>query len=430
MKEKFIKSTIILLFGGLITKILGMVIKVVMTRTIGLHGVSLYMIVLPTFSLFISLGQIGLPISLSRLVALDKMNNHRLYFSILPFVILFNSLLTLVIIMSARLISNNLFHNPDLYLAIVAIGLVIPFTSLSGVCRSYFFGKERMFPHVLSNISEDVVRLLLMVFLLPRLLHMEMKYIIFFIIIFNVISEVISVLVLILFLPRNISFSSCDFSIDKSYVSHTMRIAIPNISSSFLGNVVYFLEPIVLTNMLLLMGYSNTYIMQEYGIITGYVIPIILLPSFFTSALSQAILPYISREYGLGHYENVKSRIYLILFILLILGIFICSIFEIFGGHLLSLIYKTNLGFNYLKIIAPFCILQYIQSPITFSLNAIGKAKDIFYISLFSSFVRIISLVLFSLLKIGIYSFILSLIVNILFNTYMLLRVLNRNLCK
>ena len=52
MKETFIKSTIILMIGGLLTKILGMIIRIVNTRLIGLEGISLYMLVFPTLSLF------------------------------------------------------------------------------------------------------------------------------------------------------------------------------------------------------------------------------------------------------------------------------------------------------------------------------------------------------------------------------------------
>ena len=51
-KETFIKSTIILIFGGAITKALGMLIKIIMTRIVGTEGISLYMLVFPTFSLF------------------------------------------------------------------------------------------------------------------------------------------------------------------------------------------------------------------------------------------------------------------------------------------------------------------------------------------------------------------------------------------
>ena len=42
-REKIIQSTIILMIGGLLTKILGMVIKVVTTRLIGVEGMSIYM---------------------------------------------------------------------------------------------------------------------------------------------------------------------------------------------------------------------------------------------------------------------------------------------------------------------------------------------------------------------------------------------------
>ena len=54
-KEKFIKSTIILMIGGLITKILGMVIKIIMNRLVGIEGIGLYMLIFPTFSLFMSI---------------------------------------------------------------------------------------------------------------------------------------------------------------------------------------------------------------------------------------------------------------------------------------------------------------------------------------------------------------------------------------
>ena len=43
-KSKFVKSTLILIVGGFITKILGMVIKIIMTRLVGTEGIGIYMI--------------------------------------------------------------------------------------------------------------------------------------------------------------------------------------------------------------------------------------------------------------------------------------------------------------------------------------------------------------------------------------------------
>ena len=74
MKDKLIKSTIILLAGGFATKILGMFIKMVMGRMLGSDVLGLYMMILPTFSLFIGLGQFGMPTAMSKLIAEDRKN--------------------------------------------------------------------------------------------------------------------------------------------------------------------------------------------------------------------------------------------------------------------------------------------------------------------------------------------------------------------
>ena len=71
-KSKFIKSTIILIIGGMITKLTSMVIKIVMTRLVGVEGIGIYMLISPTFMLLIGLAQFGFPIAISKLVSENK----------------------------------------------------------------------------------------------------------------------------------------------------------------------------------------------------------------------------------------------------------------------------------------------------------------------------------------------------------------------
>ena len=75
MKNNFIKSSIILIIGGFITKILGMVIKIVTTRLLGTTGIGIYMLITPTYMLLISIATLGFPIAISKLVSEDKYNN-------------------------------------------------------------------------------------------------------------------------------------------------------------------------------------------------------------------------------------------------------------------------------------------------------------------------------------------------------------------
>ena len=60
MKSKLFKSTFILIIGGFVTKIIGMLIRIVMTRLLGTLGIGIYMLVSPTFMLLISLASLGL----------------------------------------------------------------------------------------------------------------------------------------------------------------------------------------------------------------------------------------------------------------------------------------------------------------------------------------------------------------------------------
>ena len=73
MKNAFIKSTVILLIGTLITKLLGFFIKIIFTRMIG-TGINLYSLIMPTYSLLVAITQLGLPYAISVIMA---KNNYR-----------------------------------------------------------------------------------------------------------------------------------------------------------------------------------------------------------------------------------------------------------------------------------------------------------------------------------------------------------------
>ena len=422
MKEKFINSVIILLIGGLLTKLLGMLIKIIMSRLIGTEGLGLYMMVLPTFSLFIGIGQFGLPTALSKLVAEKRKNNIRLFFSILPIALIINLVLIITIIIIAPVLANTLLHDSRCYLPILAIAVVIPFTSLSSICRSYFFGKEQMAPHVISNLVEDIVRLTLMILGIPFFLPKGLEYAVCYIILSNIVSEGISILILFLFLPKKIQIKKEDLLPKKDYMKESLSIGIPNTTGRLLGSIGYFLEPILLTTTLLAVGYSSKYITMEYGILSGYVMPLLLLPSFFTMAISQALLPVVSREYTRKNYKFVKRKIKQAILYSLAIGIPVTIFFITLPELPLKLIYHTKEGIPYMRFLAPVCLFQYIQSPLSSCLDAMGKSKDAMVATTLGVITRSSLLVILSLLKIGLWGLIIAISINVFVVTFYSIR--------
>ncbi len=428
MKEKFIKSTIVLIIGGIITKILGMLNKVIMARYLGTEGLGIYMMILPSFILFLNISSFGFPVAVSKLVSEDDRNNKKLIFTSIIFVLFINFLLMIFILFIAKYLSFNLLHEKRSYYAIMAISLVIPFASISGILRSYFFGRERMGPHVISHITEDIVRIIAMVIGVPFFMHKGVEYAVCFVILTNIISEVTSILILFFFLPKNFSLTRSDVKPSKIYLRDCLSISIPTTATRLIGSICYFLEPIILTGVLLYVGYPNSVIVREYGIISGYALPLILLPSFFSNAISQALLPVITKKYKMRDIAGVKRKIRQGIAYSLLIGIPLTIVLEIFPDKLLKLLYNTTSGVSYIRFLAPVCLLQYIQAPLASTLDALGMSKENFTSNLAGVLTRLVMLPLFSLIKIGMWGLIFSTSLNVVVVTMMNIKQVRKKL--
>ena len=79
--------------------------------------------------------------------------------------------------------------------------------------------------------------------------------------------------------------------------------------------------------------------------------------------------------------------------------------------------FNTNKGILYIKVIAPICLMHYIQSPISSSLQAMNKAKISMMGTLLGMILRTLTLFVVSFTKIGLWSLIIATSVNIMFVT-------------
>lgn len=416
-KNIFLKSVLILMIGGFITKIISMFIKIILARMIGSEGMGIYMLILPTFTLLMALAQLGFPVAISKLVAENTKNNKNLVFSVIPISMFLNIIIIVFLTLCSGYLSENLLHEPRSYYALIAIGFVLPFISISSILRGYFFGKQKMIPHVLSNITEDVVRLIVLIIGIPYFMKMGIEYAVCFIVLVNIISELTSIVILFFFLPKNFSISKKDILPNKINIKDVFNIGIPTTMSRIIGSIGAFLEPIILTGTLISLGYSNKFIVNEYGILNGFVMPLILLPSFFTLAISQALIPVISKSHSMGNLKYSKYKINQAIKYSLLIGIPATLIFELCPEIPMKFIYNTVDGINYVKVLAPICLLHYIQGPLTASLQAMGKAKEAMRGTLGGTIIRIISLIIFTRLNIGLWGLVIATGFSIVYTT-------------
>ncbi len=414
MKEKFIISTIILIIGGFITKLLGLFIKVIMTRVVGIDGISLYMLILPTFSLAMTITQLSLPISISKLVSEDKYNNKNILFSTVPISMIINIIVILVLIFSSKYLAVNLLHDERCIYPIIAISLTLPFISMSSIIRSYFFGKQKMLPHVVSNIIEQIIRMILIIFLIPKLITKNIVSAVCGLILINIISETVSFLVLFLFLPNKLHLTKKDIVPNKKYIKDILNISIPNTSGRIISSIFYFFEPIILMFILTKAGYSQEFISTEYGIIEGYVLPLITLPNFFSIAISNSLLPTISNYHAKGDIASIKRKLKQSIIISGFIGLIVITLLYCFPTFFLKLIYNTTYGKNYLLFLLPVFILYYVQPPLAAILQGMNKSKTLMFNELLGIILKTLTILVLSYFRIGLYGLIIGIMINII----------------
>ncbi len=409
--NRFIVSTLILVIGGMFTKFLGFIIKIIYTRIIGEEAIGLYMLVMPTYSLLITIASLALPIAISKLVAEGK-NSIKLAINTSIIILIINIFLIVIVFASSNFIANTLLNEPRLKYLLRACVLTLPFISISSLIKGYFFGKQRMLPYTTSNIIEQIIRLILIAIILPVLIKKSIMYAVLGLILLSIISEISSIIVFSFFLPKKITITKDVLKPNSKYIKNILNISLPTVSSKIIGNIGFFFEPIILTNLLLFSGYSSKYILLEYGTYNAYSLALLTMPGFFINALCQALVPEISK-YNHNN-KMVKRRILQSVFFSLSLGLISSTIIYIFRAPLLQLIYNTHNGSNYIKLLAPFFVLFYLEAPLISTLQALGKSFLTMKITTIGVVIKILSLTILSLCHIGIYSLVISEIINII----------------
>lgn len=423
-----IKNIIILLVSGAIAKVLGMIGKIIYTRIAGINVVGLYTMITPTFMLIISLTQFSFPISISKISAEGKYKNNDLLKNAYIIGVIINVILIIVVLFSSTLIANML-HNKALAPAIMSIAFIIPFVTISSIQRGFLHGKEDMLPASVTNVTEEIVKIILIISLPPIAIAKSNVTAVIFIVLFNVITELSNILIM------QQSINKKYVKKEKSYfnikiIKEILNISIPTTLVRLISSLGFFLEPIILTNTLLSTGFSSNYITLEYGVINSYIIPLLSMPSFFSLSIASALLPNITKAYANKRYKEFNSKLLKLLFLSMMVGGICLAIIMIFPEPILKLVYSVNFGINYIYLIGPFFLILYMQPTLSVALQAMGKTNKLFITSTISMVLKYTVLFVFGKLGFGMNALIFSIITGIIVTTSLVIIIVLKEINK
>ncbi len=303
-------------------------------------------------------------------------------------------LFTPALLLLAPWLSKTLFTDPRIYWPLIAITPIIPIVAVSAVIRGYFQGKQNMKPAAVSQILEQVVRIGLIITLTKMFLPYGIEYAAAAAMFASIIGELASLLYLLTsfklkkhFRVRKNFFKYV--SSGKDTLKQLFSIALPSTGSRFIGNAAWFLEPIVVAQSLAIAGISSSLATQQYGELTGFALPLLMLPSFITFALSTSLVPAVSEAHAIGNHDLVTHRLHQALRITFITGCLALVVLFVFADPIMQLMYgKTNAAI-YITYLAPIFIFSYYQMPLQSVLQALNLAKAAMYNSLIGAIVKL-----------------------------------------
>ncbi len=428
--SRFFKGTLILLFAGLITRILGFINRVVLARFVGEEGVGLYMMASPTLFLVIAITQIGLPVAISKFVAeANAVGDHRKVKSILVIsltaTVILSIIFTPLLFFGAKFLAEHLFTDHRVYYPLLAMTPIIPISAISAVLRGYFQGKQQMNPFAFSLILEQAVRISLIVFFTRKFLPYGIEYATAGAIVAAIFGELLS----LLYLMGRFKFRK-SFRLRTKFFSHLhggrgvfselMTVAIPTTGSRIVGSIAWFLEPIVVAQSLAIAGVTTVNATKLYGELTGYALPLLMLPSFITVSLGTSLIPAISEAYSKKKFRLVEYQLQQSLRFTFISGAICVVIMYVLAEPLMYVMYGSTHAAHYVKFLAPFFIFFFYQGPLQAALQAMNMASAAMVNSFAGAIVKtVLILVLATQPRFGIMGVTLSLGIGMMLITWL-----------
>ncbi len=407
---------------------LGMLGKIIYTRIAGVNVVGLYAMITPTFMLIISITQFSFPISISKISAGGKYKNNDLLKNAYIIGAIINVILIVIVLFSSSFIASML-HNKALAPAIMCVIFIIPFITISSIQRGLLHGKEDMLPASITNVTEEIVKIILIMAFLPIAIAKSNITAVIFIILFNVITEITNILIMQRSINKKYTTKEKG-TFNIKIVKEILSISTPTTLVRLISSLGFFLEPIILTNTLLSSGFSSNYITLEYGVINSYIMPLLSIPSFFSMSIASALLPNITKSYANKKYKEFNGKLLKLMFLSMLVGGVCLTIILIFPEEILKLIYNVNFGINYIYIIGPFFLILYMQPTLSVALQAMGKTNKLFVTSTISMILKYGVLYVFGKLGFGMNALIFAIITGIIITTSLVLYIILKEINK
>ena len=296
MASGFLKGTLILTIAGFVVKAIGSINWILLSRILGGEGIGIYQMAFPIYLLLLQISSAGVPIAISILTA-ERLALHDFGGAKRVFNISFTMLTITGFIASLAmyfgadwLISSGLIAESRAYYSIIALSPAVFFVTWISCFRGYIQGYEMMTPTAVSQIVEQLLRVIVM------------------------LGAFGAFVVLLYYYYKLPKASSTGESYDgpresaKEILSRLLTLSIPISLASIMLPLTANLDLLIVPRRLLDAGFPMNEVTELFGYLTGMAVPLINLATIITAALATSIVPAISHAFAKRDHDGIYDR--------------------------------------------------------------------------------------------------------------------------
>lgn len=325
--ESFLKGTLILTVAGFVVKVIGSLNWIFVSRILGGEGIGLYQMAFPIYFFAMTVSQAGVPVAISIItaerVALKDICGAKRVFRVSMMLMLVTGIVfSLLTYFGAQwLIDWHFIRDSRAYLSMVALAPTVFFVTFLASSRGYLQGWQRMTPTAVSQIVEQIFRVVVMIVLADLWLPWGLEYASAGASLGALAGAVTGLIVLVYFhikLDRDIERDygrdlkpapETEHETKWQIIKRIFALSLPVSAASIMLPVVSNLDLMIVPQRLEVAGYTVNQATELFGYLTGMAVPLVNLATILTASMAMSIVPVISEARALKQKERVYGQI-------------------------------------------------------------------------------------------------------------------------
>ena len=332
-RQSVVRGAAILALAGITARIIGAFFRIVLAMLIGDEGVGLFQMAYPVYGTVLAVSSAGIPIAISKLVSEklaggDYQGAYRVFRVALIILSVSGFVLSGVLFSGADFFAREVARDARAYLPLVSIAPAVFFVTVMSAYRGFFQGQQQMLPTALSQVFEQVGRvliaLLLVVILMPRGLEHAAAGASFG----AVAGALAGLLVLILIWRRQrpgffrrLRERDVIGRPVGSILADILKLSIPISLGSLVVPLIAIVDLSIVPQRLHAAGFDTGRATALYGQLTGMASPLVHIPTIITVALAISLVPAISEARALKNIRLIRDRSFRAVRLTLLLGL-------------------------------------------------------------------------------------------------------------